>query len=763
MNIKKLQDGAYDPKSVEAEMLKYWRDNKFFKPETQKDTKGTFSMVLPPPNANAPLHVGHVSGYAVMDLLARYHRMKGEKVLLIPGKDHAGILTEIVFEKELVKQGTSKRKLGRDEFYKQCYNYSMKMAENARNNEEKVGLSADFERDTFTLDPDIVKTVLGTFMKLYEDGLIYKGAQIVNWDPKAQSTLADIDTERQAIKAKLYYIKYSNEITVATTRPETMFGDTAVAINPTDERYKKLIGTKIKLPLTDREIPIIYSGRIEKEFGTGCLKVTPAHAPDDYTIMNEWNIEAENKGLEKIGYVNVIDKFAKLLPITGEFSGLKTLEAREKVVAKLTEMGLIEKIEEIDQNIVVGERTKAIIEPLISRQWFVNVKKLKEKAIEVLKEKDGKKRLINVHPENMHEKMLTWLENLRDWPISRSLWWGYRIPVWYKGESKEYYDDLGQLKYEEVETKVQLESPGEGWIQDEDVLDTWFSSGQWAYATLMKYDLLEEFYPTNVMVNAHDILELWDSRMIMLSLYTFSDREIEKAIPFKDVYLTGLVKARDGQKMSKSKGNGVAPDELFEKYGVDATRMFFYHGNSAGRGYPINDEKLLNMKKFANKIWNASKFVILGLENLEKQGVKIEEVLKNVNLNNQLGSENSYELFIRNRSADLTKDMNEKKDNVKRKIEDFQFGYAAEDLYEGFWHEYCDKYIEDFKFAVNPWEKNKDEQKEARLEYKITAVISLYKALLDYLKLLHPMMPFITEKIWQSLPDAKGSLMFEKI
>jgi valyl-tRNA synthetase len=286
MNIKKLPDGAYDPKLTEAEMLKYWRDNKFFKPETQKDTKGTFSMVLPPPNANAPLHVGHVSGYAIMDLLARYHRMKGEKVVLIPGKDHAGILTEIVFEKELVKQGTSKRKLGRDEFYKQCYDYSMKMAEIARYNEEKVGLSADFERDTFTLDPDIVKTVLGTFIKLYSDGLIYKGAQIVNWDPKAQSTLADIDTERQAVKAKLYYIKYSTEITVATTRPETMFGDTAVAVNPTDERYKKLIGTKIKLPLTDREIPIIYSGRIEKEFGTGCLKVTPAHAPDDYTIMN---------------------------------------------------------------------------------------------------------------------------------------------------------------------------------------------------------------------------------------------------------------------------------------------------------------------------------------------------------------------------------------------------------------------------------------------------------------------------------------------
>lgn len=736
MNIKKLPDGAYDPKTVEAEMIKYWKENKFFKPETQKDTKGTFSMVLPPPNANAPLHVGHVSGYAAMDLLARYHRMKGEKVLLIPGKDHAGILTEIVFEKELVKQGTSKRKLGREEFYKQCYDYSMKMAENARSNEEKVGLSADFERDTFTLDPDIVKTVLGTFMKLYSDGLIYKGAQIVNWDPKAQSTLADIDTERQAIKAKLYYIKYSNEITVATTRPETMFGDTAVAVNPTDERYKKLIGTKIKLPLTDREIPIIYSGRIEKEFGTGCLKVTPAHAPDDYTIMNEWNIEAESKGLEKIGYVNVIDKFGKMLPIVGEFSGLKTLEAREKVVAKLTEMGLIVKIEEIDQNIVVGERTKAIIEPLISRQWFVNVKKLKEKAIEVLKEKDGKKRIINVHPENMHEKMLNWLDNLRDWPISRSLWWGYRIPVWYKGESKEYYDDLGQLRYEEVETKVQLECPGEGWIQDEDVLDTWFSSGQWAYATLMKYDLLEEFYPTNVMVNAHDILELWDSRMIMLSLYTFSDREIEKAIPFKDVYLTGLVKARDGQKMSKSKGNGVAPDELFEKYGVDATRMFFYHGNSAGRGYPINDEKLLNMKKFANKIWNASKYIFSCVEKFD-----------------DLNSSSEIKEF---------KEFKERLDSIKKDvlthIENFEFGYASEDIYESFWHDYCDQMIEQSKKYIASFGETTGTLEEKKYVMKV-----MYEGLITYLKLLHPMMPFITEKIWQSLPEAKGSLMFEKI
>lgn len=736
MNIKKLPDGAYDPKTVEAEMLKYWRDNKFFKPETQKDTKGTFSMVLPPPNANAPLHVGHVSGYAVMDLLARYHRMKGEKVVLIPGKDHAGILTEIVFERELVKQGTSKRKLGREEFYKQCYDYSMKMAENARNNEEKVGLSADFERDTFTLDPDIVKTVLGTFIKLYSDGLIYKGAQIVNWDPKAQSTLADIDTERQAIKAKLYYIKYSPEITVATTRPETMFGDTAVAINPTDERYKKLIGTKIKLPLTDREIPIIYSGRIEKEFGTGCLKVTPAHAPDDYTIMNEWNIEAESKGMEKIGYVNVIDKFGKMLPIVGEFSGLKTLEAREKVVAKLTEMGLILKIEEIDQNIVVGERTKAIIEPLISRQWFVNVKKLKEKAIEVLKEKDGKKRLINVHPENMHEKMLNWLDNLRDWPISRSLWWGYRIPVWYKGESKEYYDDLGQLKYEEVETKVQLECPGEGWIQDEDVLDTWFSSGQWAYATLIKYDLLEEFYPTNVMVNAHDILELWDSRMIMLSLYTFSEREIEKAIPFKDVYLTGLVKARDGQKMSKSKGNGVAPDELFEKYGVDATRMFFYHGNSAGRGYPINDEKLLNMKKFANKIWNASKYIFSSVEKFD-----------------DLNSTTEIKVF-----KEFSERLNTVKKDVLTHIENFEFGYGSEDIYESFWHDYCDQMIELSKKYIASFGETTGTLEEKKYVMKV-----MYEALITYLKLLHPMMPFITEKIWQSLPEAKGCLMFEKI
>lgn len=736
MNIKKLPDGAYDPKTVEAEMLKYWRDNKFFKPETQKDTKGTFSMVLPPPNANAPLHVGHVSGYAVMDLLARYHRMKGEKVILIPGKDHAGILTEIVFERELVKQGTSKRKLGREEFYKQCYDYSMKMAENARNNEEKVGLSADFERDTFTLDPDIVKTVLGTFIKLYSDGLIYKGAQIVNWDPKAQSTLADIDTERQAIKAKLYYIKYSPEITVATTRPETMFGDTAVAINPTDERYKKLIGTKIKLPLTDREIPIIYSGRIEKEFGTGCLKVTPAHAPDDYTIMNEWNIEAESKGMEKIGYVNVIDKFGKMLPIVGEFSGLKTLEAREKVVAKLTEMGLILKIEEIDQNIVVGERTKAIIEPLISRQWFVNVKKLKEKAIEVLKEKDGKKRLINVHPENMHEKMLNWLDNLRDWPISRSLWWGYRIPVWYKGESKEYYDDLGQLKYEEVETKVQLECPGEGWIQDEDVLDTWFSSGQWAYATLIKYDLLEEFYPTNVMVNAHDILELWDSRMIMLSLYTFSEREIEKAIPFKDVYLTGLVKARDGQKMSKSKGNGVAPDELFEKYGVDATRMFFYHGNSAGRGYPINDEKLLNMKKFANKIWNASKYIFSSVEKFD-----------------DLNSTTEIKVF-----KEFSERLNTVKKDVLTHIENFEFGYGSEDIYESFWHDYCDQMIELSKKYIASFGETTGTLEEKKYVMKV-----MYEALITYLKLLHPMMPFITEKIWQSLPEAKGCLMFEKI
>ncbi|MEI6887518.1 MAG: valine--tRNA ligase, partial [bacterium] len=695
--IQNLPEGAYNPEVYEAEILKFWLDNKFYKPEydaekglmttdeMKKDIKEkgkkTFSMVLPPPNANAELHCGHVSGYSYMDLLGRYHRMNGDKVLLVPGKDHAGIQAEIVFEKILAKKGTSKKELGRDEFYKQCYEYTTEMAKSAVQNEMEIGLSADFDRNTFTLDPDIVKIVLDTFIKLYDDKLIYKGTQIVNWDTKAQSTLADIDTERQAVKGTLYYIKYSDEITVATTRPETMFGDTAVAVNPTDERYKNLIGTKIKLPLTDREIPIIYSGRIEKEFGTGCLKVTPAHAPDDYTIMNEWNIEAEKNGMEKIGYVNVIDKYAKLLPMTGEFAGMKTSEAREKVASKLKELGLLIKEEEIDQNIVVGERTKAVIEPIISSQWFVDVKKLKEKAIEVVE-----KREIVVHPENMHEKLLTWLRNLRDWPISRSLWWGYRLPVWYKGEVREYYDDYGQLVTIDPEKKIQLDSPGEGWIQDKDVLDTWFSSGQWAYATLMKTDLLDTFYPTQVMVNAHDILELWDSRMIMLSLYRTGE------IPFNDVYLTGLVKAKDGQKMSKSKGNGVSPIELYTKYGKDATRMFYYHGNSAGRGYPISDEKLLNMKKFANKIWNASRFVLIGLQNEENL---VEDTLRDKK--NKPNDETYIQI-----AKEMESKVNTLRENVINKISNLTFGYAAEDLYESFWHDFCDIYIEKLKTATNP-------------------------------------------------------------
>ncbi|MEI6462821.1 MAG: valine--tRNA ligase [bacterium] len=757
--IQNLPEGAYRPEVYEEEILKFWLDNKFYKPEydsekglmttdeMKKDIKEkgkkTFSMVLPPPNANGELHCGHVSGYSYMDLLGRFHRMNGEKVILIPGKDHAGILTEMVYEKELQKKGSSKRKLGREEFYKQCYEYSTLMAKNASENEKSIGLSADFDRDIFTLDPDIVKIVLETFINLYNDKLIYKGTQIVNWDPKAQSTLADIDTERQAVKGKLCYIKYSDEITVATTRPETLFGDTAVAVNPTDERYKKLIGTKIKLPLTNREIPIIYSPRIEKEFGTGCLKVTPAHAPDDYTIMNEWNIEAEKNGFEKIGYVNVIDKYAKLLPMAGEFAGMKTSEAREKVVAKLKELGLLTKEEEIDQNIVVGERSKAVIEPIMSRQWFVDVKKLKEKALEVVKSKK-----VTIHPENMHEKLTMWLENLRDWPISRSLWWGYRIPVWYKGDINEYYDENGQFVSVDPETKIQLECPGEGWKQDEDVLDTWFSSGQWAYATLMKTNLFDTFYPTQVMVNAHDILELWDSRMIMLSLYRTGE------IPFKDVYLTGLVKARDGQKMSKSKGNGVSPIELYTKYGKDATRMFYYHGNSAGRGYPISDEKLLNMKKFANKIWNASRFVLIGLQN--------EENLTEDSIRDKKNKVND-ETYIQ-----IAKEMEAKvstlRENVIKKIDNLTFGYAAEDLYESFWHDFCDIYIEKLKAATNPMKGEYIVSKDGLKE--INKII--LESLKTYLKLLHPFMPFITEKIWQYVPSEGNTMkvktiMFEKI
>ncbi|MBU0975723.1 valine--tRNA ligase, partial [Patescibacteria group bacterium] len=698
MNLPKgralsLPKGPYDPIKIEEEILKFWEKGKYYKPEyhkdkgLQKDLKNdkreSFCIICPPPNANARPHLGNMSGYAYQDLLGRYHRMLGKKTLLFPGKDHAGIQSEIVFEREVLKkQGKTKLDIGREEFYKQCYTYCTDCAKQARADEQRVGLSADFDRDTFTLDPDIVKTVLETFKELYKDRKIYKGIRINNWCPSCQTALSDADLERLERKSELTYIKYPlsctdtmnsvSHITIATTRPETMLADTAVAVNPKDKRYKDLIGKTVILPLLERKIPIISDPLVDKDFGTGALKITPAHAPEDYAIMLRWNKENPKK---KIDYVNVIWKDSRLYGPVDKYKGMTISEARETVIKDLTNQGLIEKTEPIEQNVSICERCKDIIEPLMSSQWYVDVREMRDAAIKVVKDGD-----IKIHPKYMSKRYFQWMDNLRDWPISRSLWWGYRIPAWYKGKIDERIDKDGKVQetlndqefdlLDSDQVRIQLESPGEEWIQDDDVLDTWFSSGQWPHATLKKAGLLDKFYPTNTMETGYGILELWVSRMIMLGLYKTGQ------VPFTDVFLHGTLQASDGTKMSKSKGNVVSMDDVVNEHGADTLRLFYYISGKAGSVYNFDWERIKFNRNFLNKLWNASKYVLMNLK--EKDLYKKKE----------------SDLELTQEDEKMLKDIGVLVKNTTKHIDNFKFNLAIDELIDSFWHTFCDKYLE---------------------------------------------------------------------
>ena len=735
--VLNLEKGPYDPIKTEEEIIEFWKKGKFNKPEyhaskgLQKkidDERESFCIICPPPNANGRPHLGHISGYSYQDLMGRFHRMHGKKTLLLPGKDHAGIQTEVVFERNVLKkQRKTKMDLGREEFYKQAYDFCIKNAKYAREDERRIGLSADFDRDTFTLDPKIVNLVLKTFVKLHEDGKVYKGIRITNWCPKCQTALADVDCERKARKSKFTYIKYpikdsGKYLTIATTRPETMLADTAVAINPKDKRFKDLIGKTVILPLLDREIPIISDPQVDMELGTGALKITPAHAREDYDIMLRWNKENPN---QKIDYINIIWKDQKLYGPVGKYKGLTIEEAKEAVLKDLGKEKLIVKEEETNQNVQVCERCKTIIEPIMSSQWYIKVNEIRKHALDTVKRGE-----VNIHPDFMQKRYFDWMENLRDWPISRSLWWGYRIPAWYKGEKKEFIDDNGKI----IETidgkeidlknpeniKIQIESPGDKWVQDKDVFDTWFSSGQWPFVTLKKEKLIDQFYPTQVMETMYDILEFWVSRMIMLGIYRTGKK------PFSDVYLHGMLMAPDGQKMSKSKGNGVSMADVVNEYGADTLRLFYYVAGKAGTSYRLDWDRIKFNRNFLNKLWNASKFTFGALKNKE-------EIynLKETNLNFS-----KYEKKMLKNIKSLTK-------SVTKHIKNFRFNLAIEELTDSFWHTFCDECIEESKDKV--YSKEKDE---------IATKWMLWKVLKTYLELLHPFIPFITEKIWQQLPKS---------
>lgn len=702
---------AYEPGLYEDAIYAGWEKSGVFRPEGLENTKGTYCNVLPPPNANGELHLGHVSGYVAMDLMGRYQRMLGKKTLLLPGKDHAGIQTQVVYEKKIKKErNISRHDLGREKFYNEIYDFCIDRSAYMRTQEKKIGLSADWSREKFTMDPKIVNNVLDTFVSMYNevdsDGnrMIYRGERIINWCPRCASALADVEVEHEEQKAKLYYFKYDKNfpITIATTRPETKLGDTAIAVNPKDERYKDFVGKSYKANFCgiDLNIKIIADRNVDMEFGAGALGVTPGHSAVDWQMAQENELEI----------IKVIGEDATIKPGFGEYSGKSVLDAREMIVTKLREQGLIEKEEEFDNNLSVCERCKTAIEPLVSEQWFVNVDhknfSLKKEARKVIENGE-----IKIYPERFKDIMLSWIDNVHDWCISRQIWWGPRIPAWYRHESNEL---ITNKTNHESEIRVQIDKPdGEGWIQDSDTFDTWFSSGQWAYNTLgfPNGDDYKEFYPSDTMIMGRDILPFWAFRMIILSIYR------TKQIPFKNLYFTGLIRDGQGKKMSKSKGNGIEPLEMIEKFGTDAVRLSMMIGATPGNDMNLSEEKIAGFRNLVNKLWNIARYV------LQSSDFKInKEKINKINLT-------QADKAVLQRMERLVSDVSEDFDN-------YRFSSAGENLRDFTWNFLADWYIEATKFD-NSKEKDK----------------VLFFVLRNLLKLWHPFIPFVTEVIWKELEE----------
>lgn len=675
-------DKAYRHQEVEEKWYKFWEEGGFFTPRPAKRDSGQvpkkepFCIIMPPPNANGSLHIGHTMFVTIEDILTRYHRMLGQPSLWLPGADHAGILTQVVFEKELAKQGKTRHDLGRDEFYRQCYEFSQKNKKYMYKQLKRLGASCDWTREKFTLDPAIEKVVMETFKKLYEDGLIYKGKRIINWCPRCSTALSDLEVEYEERKDKLYFISYG-KITIATTRPETMLADVAVAVHPEDKRYKNLIGQEAILPILDKKIPIIADPGVDRKFGTGALKITPGHDSLDWEIGTRHSLPA----------ITVIDSSGKMINVAKEFLGLSIEEARKKIIEKLKEQKVLIKIEPYKHSVGTCERCGTIIEPLISKQWFIKMKPLAEPAIKAVKSGE-----IKIVPRRFEKIYFQWMENIKDWCISRQIWWGYKIPL--KGE--------------------------------EDTLDTWFSSGQWPFATLRASPYegdFEYFYPTTVMETGYEILFFWVARMIMLGLYRTGK------VPFKTVYLHGLVRDAFGEKMSKSKGNVIDPLEVSDKYGADAVRLALIWGTSPGHDQNLGEDKIRGMRNFTNKIWNIGRFINLNLESLpaSRRGKKVpfyQEKMK-----------------ITQEDREILDDLNRLIKKTTQSLDNFRFGQATEEIYEFLWHRFADKYVEYSKKRISQGD--------------VVVLSVLRHVFLNCLKLLHPFIPFITEELWNKFEKLK--------
>lgn len=702
---------VYNPKEVEDKWYEFWERENLFYAETDP-VKKPFTIVIPPPNVTGQLHMGHALNNTLQDIIIRAKRMQGYSALWLPGTDHAGIATEAKVKEQLAEEGFSKYDLGREKFLERVWAWKEKYGGTIIKQLKKLGSSCDWSRLRFTMDEGLSKAVREVFVRLYEKGLIYRGDYIVNWCPTCKTTLSDIEVEHEDETGKLYYVKYplkdgSGHLMVATTRPETMLGDTAVAVNPEDERYRHLVGKTLILPVMGREIPIIADSYVDMEFGTGAVKVTPGHDPNDFEMGLRHDLPV----------INVMDENGHMNENAGKFAGLDRYECRKLILKELEEKGNLEKIEELSHSVGHCYRCNTTVEPMVSKQWFVKMKPLAAPAIEVVKQ--GKVQFV---PDRFTRIYLNWLENIRDWCISRQLWWGHRIPAW-------YCKDCGEMTVSREDITVCPKCGRTHIEQDQDVLDTWFSSALWPFSTLGWPDETEDlkyFYPTSVLVTAYDIIFFWVARMI------FSAMEFMKQEPFKYVVITGLVRDALGRKMSKSLGNGIDPLEVIDKYGADTLRFTLSTGNAPGNDMRFYWEKVEASRNFANKIWNASRFVMMNLEGFKPGEVDIQALTLK-------------DRWILKRINDITKE-------VTQALDKFEIGIAAQNIYDFFWSEFCDWYIEMAKIDLY----GGDDLAKKRAQQV------LYFILERALKLLHPFMPFITEEIWQHLPHDGRSIMVSK-
>ncbi|WP_341877686.1 valine--tRNA ligase [Defluviitalea saccharophila] len=699
---------VYDPSIVEDRLYQNWLDKKYFHAEVDRSRK-PFTIVIPPPNITGQLHMGHALDNTLQDILIRWKRMQGYNTLWMPGTDHASIATEVKIVQKMAEEGLTKQDLGREGFLKRAWEWKEEYGGTILKQLQKLGSSCDWDRERFTMDEGLSRAVLEVFIRLYEKGWIYRGAKIINWCPECQTTISDAEVEHQEKGGHFWHIRYpikdgEGYIQIATTRPETMLGDTAVAVHPEDERYKDLIGKTVILPLVNREIPIVADEYVDKEFGTGVVKITPAHDPNDFEVGLRHNLPQ----------INILNDDGTLNQTAGKYAGMDRYEARKLIVKDLEEQGYLVKIEDHVHNVGLHDRCNTVIEPMIKMQWFVKMDELAKPAIEVLK--NGKLRFV---PERFGKVYLHWLENIRDWCISRQLWWGHRIPAY-------YCDQCGHIEVAREMPKACSKCGHTSFKQDEDTLDTWFSSALWPFSTLGWPDKTEEldyFYPTDVLVTGYDIIFFWVVRMV------FSGLEQMGEVPFKDVLIHGLVRDSQGRKMSKSLGNGVDPLEIIEKYGADALRLTLVTGNAPGNDMRFYYERVEASRNFGNKIWNATRFILMNLEGEDVVQVKLEDLT-------------GADKWILSKVNTLAKEVTENMDK-------YELGIAVSKLYDFFWEEFCDWYIE----MVKPRLYNKEDPTRK------AALWTLKTVLINALKLLHPYMPFITEEIFTNVQKQEETIM----